>query len=199
MTKHQNPNNTEIPISKKVPIGTWNLKLGTSSSLVRRGFTLIELLVVISIIALLSTVILAALSTARQGARDADRINSIRQMQTALELYYSDDETYPDGDGAGDGGWDTPGNGTFVEVLNTNRLLSGAITDPLSDDSAGNFRYFRFPAGSFGCPATNGAFYVLGIADMETSDGEHHLSPGWSCPSRDFQEEMEYVVGKYEQ
>ncbi len=90
-------------------------------------------------------------------------------------------------------------NGTFVEVLNTNRLLSGAITDPLSDDSAGNFRYFRFPAGSFGCPAANGAFYVLGIADMETSDGEHHLSPGWSCPSRDFQEEMEYVVGKYEQ
>lgn len=163
-----------------------------------RGFTLIELLVVISIIALMSTIILAALSTARKSARDADRINSIRQTQTALELYYSDDETYPDGDGAGDGGWDTPGNGTFIEILNTNRLLSGAIADPVRDDSAGNFRYFRFPAGSFGCPAANGAFYVLGIADMETSDGTHPLSPGWSCPSRDFQDEMEYVVGKFE-
>lgn len=199
MTKHQNPTNIEIPISKKISFGVWNLKLEPSSPPVRRGFTLIELLVVISIIALMSTIILAALSSARRNARDADRINSIRQAQTALELYYSESETYPDGDGAGEGGWDTPGNGTFIEILNTNRLLSGKIADPVADDAAGNFRYFRFPAGSFGCPVGDGAFYVLGIADMEASDGVHPLSPGWSCPNRDFQDEMEYVVGKYEQ
>lgn len=164
-----------------------------------KGFTLIELLVVISIIALLSTVVLAALSTARRSARDAERINSIRQMQTALEFAYSGTETYPDGDGEGTGGWDTPGDGDFVEILVTNNLLSRSVRDPIADSAAGNFRYARFPAGSFGCPLARGAFYVLGVADMETSDGPHHFSPGWACPERDFQEEMEFVVGKFEQ
>jgi prepilin-type N-terminal cleavage/methylation domain-containing protein len=52
-----------------------------------RGFTLIELLVVIAIIGLLSSVVLASLSSARQKSRDAKRLTNVRQLQTALELY----------------------------------------------------------------------------------------------------------------
>jgi prepilin-type N-terminal cleavage/methylation domain-containing protein len=55
-----------------------------------RGFTLIELLVVISIISLLTTVVLASLSTARASARDAERIAAVKQIQNALELYALD-------------------------------------------------------------------------------------------------------------
>ncbi len=63
------------------------------------GFTLIELLVVISIIGLLASVVLVALNTARQKARDATRIGDINQMSQALENFYNDALAYPTGTG----------------------------------------------------------------------------------------------------
>ncbi|MFH0972699.1 MAG: prepilin-type N-terminal cleavage/methylation domain-containing protein, partial [Patescibacteria group bacterium] len=59
------------------------------------GFTLIELLVVIAIIGLLSTLAIVALNNARQKSRDARRVSDIKQIQTALELYYNDANGYP--------------------------------------------------------------------------------------------------------
>lgn len=61
----------------------------------QRGFTLIELLVVIAIIALLSSVIMASLGSSRMKARDSKRIQDVRQLQTALAIYYSDTNSYP--------------------------------------------------------------------------------------------------------
>ncbi len=61
----------------------------------QKGFTLIELLVVISIIGLLSTLAVVSLNNARQKSRDAKRISDVRQIQTALELYYNDANGYP--------------------------------------------------------------------------------------------------------
>ncbi len=61
----------------------------------KKGFTLIELLVVIAIIGLLSTLAVVALSSARQKARDAKRLSDLKQIQTALELYYTDNNEYP--------------------------------------------------------------------------------------------------------
>ncbi|MEK7621719.1 MAG: prepilin-type N-terminal cleavage/methylation domain-containing protein [Patescibacteria group bacterium] len=60
------------------------------------GFTLIELLVVIAIISLLSSIILASLGAARSKARDSKRIQDLRQVQNALELYKADNGRYPD-------------------------------------------------------------------------------------------------------
>jgi len=61
----------------------------------RKGFTLIELLVVIAIIGLLATLAVVALNNARQKSRDAKRVSDIKQIQTALELYYNDENGYP--------------------------------------------------------------------------------------------------------
>jgi len=61
----------------------------------RRGFTLIELLVVIAIIGLLATMSVIAFNTARAKARDTRRISDIKQVQTALALYYTDNSGYP--------------------------------------------------------------------------------------------------------
>lgn len=60
----------------------------------QKGFTLIELLVVIAIIGLLSSIILASLNNARIKSRDARRLADTKQIQTALELYYSDNTAY---------------------------------------------------------------------------------------------------------
>ena len=61
----------------------------------KKGFTLIELLVVIAIIGLLSTLAVVALGSARTKARDSKRLSDIKQVQTALELYYTDQNAYP--------------------------------------------------------------------------------------------------------
>lgn len=60
-----------------------------------KGFSLVELLVVIAIIGILSTFILAALSNARAGARDAKRLNDLRQLRTALDAYSLKKGSYP--------------------------------------------------------------------------------------------------------
>ena len=59
------------------------------------GFTLIELLVVVAIIGLLSSVVLTSLNSAKAKSRDTRRMTDLRQVQTALELYYSTNGSYP--------------------------------------------------------------------------------------------------------
>lgn len=61
----------------------------------KHGFTLIELLVVIAIIGLLATIAVVALGNSRARARDARRLSDVRQIQTALQLYYQDQDGFP--------------------------------------------------------------------------------------------------------
>lgn len=61
----------------------------------RKGFTLIELLVVIAIISVLAGLLVANFVGVRQRGRDAQRKSELRQIQSALELYRSDNGTYP--------------------------------------------------------------------------------------------------------
>ncbi len=59
------------------------------------GFTLIELLVVIAIIGILSSIVMVSLTGARAKARDAKRVADIKNIQLALETYYTDHLKYP--------------------------------------------------------------------------------------------------------
>jgi general secretion pathway protein G len=71
---------------------------------VLKGFTLIELLVVISIIAVISTLLLANLNAARERGRDTQRKADLRNIQTALRIFYNDYGGFPNaGTGANAG------------------------------------------------------------------------------------------------
>lgn len=98
----------------------------------QKGFTLIELLVVISIIGVLATLLIANFNSARERARDAQRKADLRNIQTALRLYYNDFNKYPKSDsnfdilGCGSSGttvcvwgetWTGKSNATYISKI----------------------------------------------------------------------------------
>lgn len=109
-----------------------------------RGFTLIELLVVIAIIGVLSSVVLASLNTARERARDATRLQDLREIRTALELYYAKCGTYIvkqscTGTGYGSNGiatgffshpYPSPSAGSVAQGLVDEKVMGGVVVDP---------------------------------------------------------------------
>jgi prepilin-type N-terminal cleavage/methylation domain-containing protein len=62
----------------------------------KTAFTLIELLISITIISLLVTISIISSSEVRRNSKDAKRLNSVKQLQLALELYRRDIGAYPD-------------------------------------------------------------------------------------------------------
>jgi len=59
-----------------------------------RGFTLIELLVVIAIIGILATIVLVSMTGVQQAGRDTARKADMRQIVSAMQMYYGDNEAY---------------------------------------------------------------------------------------------------------
>jgi len=145
-----------------------NTSTGTRAS--QKGFTLIELLVVIAIIGLLSSVILASLNTARKKGRDARRIADLKQLQTAVELYNSDNNKYP------------VGTGSAVAVASALSALAPSYIGTVTDDPSGGSQHYYYIAD------TNGAFYCLG-AKMEGT------APAVSCSNSGYTSALNSATG----
>lgn len=104
----------------------------------QKGFTLIELLVVIAIIGILSTLAVVSLNNARAKARDAKIVSDVKNMQTALELYFNDAGTYPTT--LAGGTTLTSGSTTYMDKIPT-KPLGGDYTYAFSTTSSGAASY----------------------------------------------------------
>ena len=113
----------------------------------KKGFTLVELLVVIAIIGLLSTLAFVSLNAARGKARDAKRVSDVKQIQSALELFYNNQTTprYPADLGLGAIG-DTDLTTLLVSVA-TNIPIAPTTAETGCTDVNNLYTYFSFDTG----------------------------------------------------
>jgi type II secretion system protein G len=104
----------------------------------RRGFTLIELLVVVSIIGFLASAVLAAVSNAQLEAQDKRRMADVRQLESALQLYYTRYNTYPTEASGANGNVST--NTTFKTAIAP--YMAGTPVDPTGPSNATFYYYY---------------------------------------------------------
>jgi type II secretion system protein G len=174
-----------------------NIKLPISKT--PRGFTIVELLIVIVVIGILAAITMVTYANIQQRGRDSGRLSDMKAIQTALENYKTINTTYPNPTSV-NADWeesheDNPGD--FMEYLVSGGFINKVPIDPINN-SAMRYRYYRYPAGYYDCDATKGAYYVIGIVDLESSGRPAASSPGWSCLSRNWSTEFDWVTGSYE-
>ncbi len=127
----------------------------------KRGFTLIELLVSISIIAVLTALLTANFIGARQRARDGQRKANVNQIQTALELYRTDNGSYPNPSMA-----PSPGCGTDVSLSSgTGTIYMKSI--PCDPSTGSNYIY----------TSTDGTSYTLYACLENEQDPDKSTDP----------------------
>ncbi len=93
-----------------------------------QGFTIVELLIVIVVIGILAAIVLTTVGGAQRKARNADRQADINSLRTQLEVYETENGTYPTLTNINDGEWRS-NNGM-------GGLEEDALRDPNGDTSA---------------------------------------------------------------
>ena len=162
------------------------------------GFTIVELLIVIVVIAILASISVVAYTGIRARADDSRRLSDANGIIKALTIYHAYNGSFP-GHTSG-GSWEqsnTEASGQFMEYLANYGFPGGTPTDP-ANTSTRYYRYYRYSAGSYGCDASRGNFYVFSIRGFDSVSGTHPQSPGFSCSGRDWGPEASWTTGGFE-
>lgn len=123
----------------------------------QKGFSLIELLVVMAIIAILSAIGLASFSSVNQNARNSRRAADIQQIRSALEMYRTDHDAYPQA---------IYGNSEFNSYFSDK-------TPPTDPKDHGNYVYVKQPGGC----TTECTGYELTYTEEPSGDEKTFYNP----------------------
>jgi len=133
----------------------------------KQGFTIIELMVTMAIIGMIVALITISFSGAKAKSRDSRRMEDLKQISNALNLYYSVHRNFPTANPV----IHLDGADTISTSLINENFMPAAITDPLD---SGNYIYQYF--------SSSGLDYVLSFY-LETgsiqgySVGAHTMQP----------------------
>jgi general secretion pathway protein G len=136
-----------------------------------KGFTLIELLIVIAIIGVLSTLLMANFIGVRQRARDAQRKSDLRQIQAALEIYRSDNGSYP---AIGGGNGQLSSNGSCKASLTDTNVTATYMKSIPCDPTGPNVSYTYLGGGTS---------YTLYACLENSSDSQKTAAPPNPSPT----------------
>ncbi|MDQ5901158.1 MAG: ral secretion pathway protein [Patescibacteria group bacterium] len=141
-----------------------------------KGFTLIELLIAIAIIGVLTTLLMTNFVGIRQRARDAQRKSDIRQIQSSLELYRSDNSIYPTISGV------TYRVNGSTACPTSQSLQSGATVymSKIPCDSLGTSTY---NSGNYYYYTPDGVTYVLASCLENANDNDPNSTTNAPSPS----------------
>ncbi len=144
------------------------------------GFTLLELLIAVAVVGVLSGLFVITFPASQQRARDSQRINDLKQYQSALEIFaFKNSGSYPIYDGAAYNICDDLGLGTTCtkDPKETSSICSGNVCEYKYVSSTGG-KYVLYSAKEK--PSETGGYYALCSNGLS---GEVDSSPtGDICP-----------------
>lgn len=135
-----------------------------------QGFTLIELLVVISIIGILAVALVPRIIEGPAKARDLTRKAHLSDITKALQVYFTDNNTYPG----------SMGTYECISVSGTSNtviapLMKGSVVP--TDPTTNRVKPCSSPPGGYGyLPISATSYVVAALAETTTATG-----PGFYC------------------
>ena len=149
----------------------------------RKKFTLIELLIVIAVVAILVSLLLPALQSARRKVNTTSCVSSLRQIGQLIHLYIGDNDDYPPAPFE----WASYlWNGNYIPKKNSSKMygtlavfkIRHLMICPMLSSVTESPKWPAKPPWSGASPPTNlRSVIVTGMPNMTPGDGDMTIEP----------------------